>query len=272
MNASASWTTRHALAAALVLGAAAVAGCGGSDDASPEDSSAAGEVDTGADSPTSTDTPTGTDTGAGTPTGTDAGAGTVDDGSVADETAPGSAATESDDADGDGSNDPAQQGMDDAGIDLDLDELEETVTGFNTGDGGGRVTIDGSDYTFDASVCIAQGPSFLAQGPGTGPDGTPAWFDISYSEDYDFDSDGELDTSLDLFIEVGKTEMFGEGSDDQPDWAASKVDSASMTFGEDISVEFDGTTLSGSGPINDFNGVAVPFGETAPMTFQATCS
>jgi hypothetical protein len=112
----------------------------------------------------------------------------------------------------------------------------------------------------------------VAAGVGAGPDGTPAWIDISYAADSDFDGDGVEDVTLDIMVEVGKTEVFGSGADDQPDWSASKLDSSSMQMGEEIDVTFDGNSITRSGPIEDFYAVAVPFGESVPMTFEATCS
>ncbi len=192
---------------------------------------------------------------------------------VAIEEESGSEAGGADEAGGAGSNEEAQQSLDDAGVDLDLDALEETAAGFSTGDGGGTVTIDGAAYGFEADICIAQGTSFVAEGLAAAPDGTPAWVSISYEGDsFDFDSDGEDDTTLDVYVEVGRTEMFGSGGDDQPDWTATKVDSATIVIGEDVTVDFDGDNIAGGGPISDYNGVAVPFGETAPMTFEASCS
>jgi hypothetical protein len=177
-----------------------------------------------------------------------------------------------DDVTGDGSNDEAQQNLDDAGLDIDLDALEDTVAGFSTGDGGGVVNIADDVYTFEAQICVAQGASFTASGPGTSAAGVPAWVDISYSNDFDFDGDGASDVTVDLSVEVGKTEVFGSGGDDEPSFSANKIDSATLKSGEDITFTFDGNTISGAGPIADFSGVAVPFGETVPMTFDATCT
>lgn len=175
-----------------------------------------------------------------------------------------------DDESGAGSNDEAQDALDDAGVDMDLDELEETVKGFSSGEGGGVVTINGEAYTFEATgVCLVQGTDFVAEGLGSAPDGTPVWVSINHTMD-DFDGDGEEGASIDVFVEVGKTELFGSGADDQPNWSASYYEG----FGDDsraISAELSGTTISGSGPISDYNGIAIPFGETAEMTFEANC-
>ncbi len=254
----------HARRLSLAFASATLllAACGGSDDAEPAADDSVASADESGE------------------TGDDSGdeAGDVftesdpadDDGAVADD---GSDGGDDDSGDGSGTNDEAQESLDDAGIDVDLDELEETVTGMSTGEGGGEVVIDGATYAFAAEICIVQGNDFTAEGLGEAPDGTPAWVSISYSADgFDFDNDGEGDTTFDLFVEVGKSELFGSGADDQPDWSASKLDAATMQTGEDITVQLDGGTLSGSGPIQDFNGVAIPFGESVDMTFQATCS
>ena len=175
-----------------------------------------------------------------------------------------------DDGSGAGSNDEAQETLDDLGVDMDLDELEETVKGFSSGEGGGVVTINGEAYAFEATgVCLVQGTDFVAEGLGAAPDGTPAWVSINHTFE-DFDDDGTETMSVDVFVEVGKTELFGSGADDQPSWAASYYEG----FGDDsraITAELSGTSISGSGPISDYNGIAIPFGETAEMTFEANC-
>jgi hypothetical protein len=164
-----------------------------------------------------------------------------------------------DDASGDGSNDDAQENLDEAGVDLDLEELEETVGGFSTGEGGGVVTINGIAYTFEAEICVDQAPDFVAAGPGASDDGTPAWVDVSLGDE----SDGESTVT----VEVGKTELFGSGGDDQPDFYAGN-------FGDfnDFTFTLEGGQASGSGEIQDYNGVAVAFGERLPFTFEAVCA
>ena len=81
---------------------------------------------------------------------------------------------------GAGSNDEAQESLEEAGVDLDLDELEETVTGFSTGDGGG----------------------------------------VESSVGFDFDGDGTDDPSASVSVSVGQTELFGSGPEDQPRYYA----------------------------------------------------
>lgn len=163
------------------------------------------------------------------------------------------------DASGDGSNDAAQENLDDAGVDVDLEELEETVGGFSTGEGGGVVTIDGVGYTFTAEVCVDQAPDFVAAGPGQSDDGTLAWVDVSLGDE----TDGESSVS----VAVGKTELFGSGADDQPDFFAINYGGSS-----EFTFTLEGGQTSGSGEIQDYNGIAVAFGERVPFTYEASCS
>ena len=60
----------------------------------------------------------------------------------------------------------AQESLEEAGVDLDLDELEETVTGFSTGDG------DGTDSP-SASVSVSVGQTELF---GSGPEDQPRYY------------------------------------------------------------------------------------------------
>jgi hypothetical protein len=234
------------IVALVATGGLAMVSCGGSDDDSSDAEPAASEVSTESDS------------------GSDA-AGSGDDGTddAADDAG--------DDVGGSGSNDDAQQSLDDVGVDMDLDELEDTVGNFSTGEGGGVVTIDGADVTFEATgVCISQGEDFVAEGLGQTSDGEPAWVGISASVD-DLDGDGEPDHTVDVTVEVGKIELFGSGPDDAPNYSASYIE-AYASPDTVIEYELADGRISGSGRIQDFNGVAIPFGESAEMTFEASCT
>lgn len=183
----------------------------------------------------------------------------------------------SDGSDGDGggddgsTQDDAQQSLDDAGVDLDLESLEETIGNFSTGEGGGVVTIDGVAYTFGATgVCIFQGTDFVAEGLGQDPDGNPAWVSIGLGMD-DLDGDGVDGPTVDIFVEPGRTELFGEGPDDAPDFTASYWDGFSDPS-EEIVYELSNGVARGSGPVVDYSGIAIPFGEQGEMTFEASCT
>ena len=154
----------------------------------------------------------------------------------------GSVADAAPDDAGAGSNDEAQESLEEAGVDLDLDELEETVTGFSTGDGGGVVTIDGVAYEYVAEICIVQGTDFVASGPGQGSDGTPAWVEVESSAGFDFDGDGTDDPSASVSVSVGQTELFGSGPEDQPRYYAE-----SNVYDQGLADTLDGGRVMGSG-------------------------
>ena len=181
-------------------------------------------------------------------------------GSVAD------SADDSSDDDGDGSNDEAQESLEEAGVDLDLDELEETVTGFSTGDGGGVVTIDGVAYEYVAEICIVQGTDFVASGPGQGSDGTPAWVEVESSVGFDFDGDGTDDPSASVSVSVGQTELFGSGPEDQPRYYAE-----SNVYDQSLTYTLDGGRMMGSGEMTDRNDYE-NYDKSYPVTFEASCS
>lgn len=253
--------TRRALRALAVAGLLSTFACGGDDDTT-DDAEAPVTLDvdeTAEDLAGDVFEETADATSDDTPEGGDAGDASDDD------------TSDGDDVSGEGSNDETQENLDEAGVDLDLDELEDTAAALSTGEGGGVVTIDGVDWTFEAEVCIAQGGSLVVTGPGSSSDGTLGFVDVSVETEEDIDSDGEVDESVTVSVEVGKTEMFGSGPDDQPDWYA-----AVTAFGGVETREFeyqlsDGR-ITGEGTIQDFNGVAIPFGESVPFSFEAGCT
>src|SRR6056297_61793 len=144
----------------------------------------------------------------------------------------------------------------DLGGDIDTSGLEDMVDDFNTGEGGGTITIDGSDYVFEAEACIAGEMafgSFAAEGPGTTSDGTPFYglvsLDTSSREDLeDFVDESTLEimfpegtdsfSDIIVAVDVGRTEMFGDAPEDQPSWEAATVLGDSV-FGAEVDYELD---------------------------------
>lgn len=247
---------KYLLAAVLVLSSCG----GGSEDL--------GTADTDTE-PVATDASPGTDDTGADDTGTD-GVGTD-----------GAAST-------DGSNDDATTSI--PGADVDLEGLQESVgemiDQLNTGEGGGTVTVADVTYTVDAEVCIVQGTDLTVEGLATGSDGSSAWVSVSHSVMHRDEmaahmdeqalkilfADAETVTDASVSVSVGQTDMFGAGTtDDQPSWYAAG--GGSMSF-DNSSLEFqvadDGA--SGSGQAVDENGVAIPYGEVAPITFDVGCS
>jgi hypothetical protein len=181
-----------------------------------------------------------------------------------------------------GSNEETEEN---SGLDLDLDELEETIGDFSTGEGVGIVTIDGVTYEFEGELCVAFEGDISIEGPGMTPDGDPFWGEISIGEteradlaeagfdDATLDSffgDNESATDASVEVEIGRTELFGSGPDDKPDYTASIV--LDNPLEGEITFEADATNVTGSGQIIDANNVALGFGETLPFEFSGGCN
>lgn len=168
----------------------------------------------------------------------------------------------------------------------DLDELmedfDDLVSGFGS-DGGGVVTVAGVRYDMVSDSCISVGSEFFLDGPAQGSDGTVAWIDASRSistrDDLEeFMDDAMLDMlfgegdELDEFfidVRVGATGRF-DFDDDQPNWSATS--DSGFAFGDGIvEFEFVGNGIRGAGEATDSNGVALDFGQTAPIEFELAC-
>ena len=135
---------------------------------------------------------------------------------------------------------------------------------------GGVVTIAGEQWIFVAEVCITEG-GLIVEGPGVGPDETAAWVHVSLDTSTDFDGDGQLDTSATVAVEVGRTDLSVEPSEDHPDYYATSTRTGSFEYRE-FEHTLEGTRLFGSGEIQDYNAIALPFGETAEFTFDVSCT
>lgn len=135
--------------------------------------------------------------------------------------------------------------------------------------GTGIVQIGDVMYPFVAEECEIDSLGFFLFGYGTSSAGDPVEVDISGDTD-DVDGDGTPDVNFDMYV-VPDLDA-GDSVSSLPDFFASKVETSTYTEGEDVELVITGTTVSGSGPIEDFNGVAIPIGETRPMTFEVRCA
>ena len=135
---------------------------------------------------------------------------------------------------------------------------------------GGVVAIAGEQWIFVAELCTDEGGLVVA-GPGAGPDGTPAWVHVSVDTSTDFDGDGQLDTSATVAVQVGRTDLSVEPSEDHPDYYATSTRTGSFEYREFEHTLEDGR-LFGSGEIQDYNAIALSFGEAAGFTFDVGCT
>jgi len=184
------------------------------------------------------------------------------------------AAEQDSDAGQDGtSDDDVQQQLDDNDVDVDLGEISGEMSDFNTGEGGGSIVIDGLTYEYEAEVCIAFEGDLTIDGPGVGPDGTPFWGSIGVSElnraemeelgmmpEQALDAlfgDKDEGMSVEVDVDVGRTDMFGSGPDDLPSYSAATLLGEPL-MGE-IEYELSGDGVSGSGQMVDDTFTSVPF-------------
>lgn len=164
------------------------------------------------------------------------------------------------------------------------DKLEEIADSEASGSGNGVVSIEGVDYSFEASICFAEEGYFEANGPGQTAEGVPFWASVSLGVQTRADMEavmGEGDAvdmmfgdkdSMELFtlgVELGKDGMFGPGDDEMANFT---LDLMNAEDSEEMDYVVDGNTFSGSGVVYDYNGIAIAFNETVPVEFSATCS
>lgn len=157
----------------------------------------------------------------------------------------------------------------------DNSESSEVATQSQPGAGGGTVVVDDVTYTFVAQNCFPSPGNFSTQGlaTSTGEYGD-AWISISGGINQDYDDDGTADVTADVTIEHGKTELFGESDPEKPEYAASRLSFSTQPAAINEGVldfEINGSTMTGSGQMSDWSGIAVPFGETVDFTFEASC-
>ena len=145
----------------------------------------------------------------------------------------------------------------------------ETVPVPDAPGAGGTVIIDGEVWTFDAETCETDG-GLRAAGLGANTSGIPAWIVVSVDNSVDFDGDGELDASATVAVEVGRLDLATAPLPDQPDWYATTTEAGNFSYRQ-FEFNFDGDRLSGSGTIEDYNAIDLPYGEAAELSFDVGC-
>lgn len=152
--------------------------------------------------------------------------------------------------------------------DTGLDDADPPVIDDGTGDQGstdsmqGLITIGGVDYPFGAESCQVSPELVDVRGIGVASDGSEFEAAISFSSD-DFDADGTPDTTLEIVVT-------GIDGPESPNFYGVAYGSSGGVSDEAITVLVQAPRISGSGPIEDLNGIAFG-GEPTPMTFEATC-
>ena len=163
----------------------------------------------------------------------------------------------------------------------DLMENAENMAESFGDSGAGTVSINGDTIEFTSEICFSGQGDFTIEGAGTTGDGTPVWVSISQSVDSrdelaEFIDDDMMDSiygdadpiiANDFSVEYGRTELFGSGPDDMPDFSAS-----SGTIGQDdMEMTVEGQSASGRGSAADYNYVAGEFDARFDFTFSAAC-
>lgn len=163
------------------------------------------------------------------------------------------------------------------------ENLEGFLEAASTGSATGIINVLGVDYIFNSGTCFVDSTGFDASGPGETADGVPFWGSVSSSIetregmeeaglpqaniDAFFGGKDSLET-LTVSVELGKADRFSSGEDGMADLSIDLIDAGSSNA---VSYRIEGGKLSGSGQISDWNGVLIPFGETAAASFSATC-
>ena len=137
------------------------------------------------------------------------------------------------------------------------ESLEESLESASTGSATGIINVLGVDYLFNSGTCFTDAENFDASGPGETADGVPFWATVSSTSG-----------SLVVEVELGKADRFTSGEDGMADLSLLLFDAANS---DQASYRIEGNRLSGSGQINDWNGVLIPFGQTAAVDFSAIC-
>jgi hypothetical protein len=183
---------------------------------------------------------------------------------------------------GDILDDLADGEFDESSLDDLMESAQDMAESFG-GSGSGTVEINGDTIDFTSEVCFAGQGSFTIEGGGETSDGTPVWVSIDQStesrEDMEeFMSEEMLDsmfgdadtmTNASVMVEYGRSELFGSGPDDMPDFQSFSNDQLADS---ELTMELSDNGASGSGEATDFNFVSGDFEDRFPFTFEASCS
>jgi len=133
--------------------------------------------------------------------------------------------------------------------------------------GGGTITMGDLSYSYAAETCFSS-PGFVQiDGPVTNPgEFGDAEISISANTIDDIDDDGIADITADIGIK-------------HTDATAPDLYSFRLSFSTqpevinegEIDFVIDGSSISGTGTMLDSNGLLIPFGETMPFSFEASC-
>ncbi len=144
---------------------------------------------------------------------------------------------------------------------------QEPAADAPSGSGGGTITMGDLSYSYVAETCF-DAPGFVQiDGPVTNPgEFGDAEISISANTNDDIDDDGTADITADIGIKhtdatAPDLYSFRLSFSTQPD---------GLNAGE-IDFVIDGSSIAGTGQMLDSNGLLIPFGETMPFSFEASC-
>ncbi len=141
--------------------------------------------------------------------------------------------------------------------------------GTTLGPASGLIVINGVSYPFETTVCDISDGSIEISGGGIASDNAGFAVDIFF-DGADIDGDGTADTVLEISVLVDVPA--GADGDSVPEFSVFDITTSSSGDDSVLTFEVTGSGISGSGTIDDLNGVAFPADSPAPMTFAVRCS
>lgn len=145
------------------------------------------------------------------------------------------------------------------------------TTGGSTTAGGeidamtGVITIGDETYAFPVEECLEEGGDTDVYGESV-RDGI-AFIVSLYISVIDLDDDGLPETTFDLYL------LTDPDSDElAAEYSVVGVDSTTLSSGFEVDLSMTTDRITASGPIEDLNALAIPEGETRPMTLDIRCA